>query len=113
MTRRGERWHDACERFDGARCSLYPFYPTEEPSGGNVHHEAVQGKGKEAKKAGRGHLENFPALKHREGIKPFCGGPIIPEFPEPAADPACEKESIKAPAYAFGQIAEKRGQAEA
>ncbi len=74
--------------------------------------ETVQRKGKEAEKAGRGHLENFPALKHGEGVQPFCGCPIIPEFPQPAADPASQQKSVEAAGHAFGEIADKGWKAE-
>src|SRR5271156_275118 len=113
MVRSKARRQDRCERFGNPRYSLYSFNPAEEPGGGNVHYETLQRKGKEAEKAGRGHLKYFPALKHRERVQPFRGCPIIPEFPQRAANPACEKKSIEAAGHALGQIADKGWKAEA
>src|SRR5271167_2583604 len=113
MRRSRARTREGCVRLGGACCSLYSFYPAEEPRGGDVHDETVQSERQEAEETGRGHLKYFPALEHREGIKPFCGRPIIPEFPQPAANPAGEKESVEAAAQAFGEIADKGWKAEA
>src|SRR5271170_248115 len=101
------------ERLGGACYSLYSFYPAEEPGGGDVHDETIQSEGQEAEETGRGHFKYFPALKHRKDVKPFCGRPIIPELPQPAANPAGEKESVQAAAQTFGEIADKGWKTEA
>ena len=44
---------------------------------------------------------------------PFAHGPIVPEFPEPAANPSGGEETVDAAAEALRKIAEEGGEAEA
>lgn len=62
--------------------------PADEPGGGDVHDKAFDGERNEAEIAGDGHFEDFPVLKHGENVVPLGRGPIIPEFPQPSADPS-------------------------
>src|SRR4029077_20241281 len=63
-------------------------------------------------KSRRRHLENLPVLKHRERVVPLRGSPVIPEFPEPAANPAGEKKPDESAPESFREIADERRQAQ-
>src|ERR1700691_701592 len=102
-------------REDGrsTRLSFHSLEPAGEPGGGNVHREAFQGESNKPEIARRRHLEDPRLLDHWQSVVPFRVRPIVPEFPEPAANPAGSKKSVKAPREPVREIAEKRRQAEA
>src|ERR1700683_3661759 len=96
----------------GTRSSFHSLEPAGQPGGGNVHREAFQGKRNKAEIAGRGHLKDLRLLEHGKRIVPFRVRPIVPEFPEPAANPAGTEKSVEAAREPLGEIAEKGRKAE-
>src|SRR5439155_16145888 len=56
----------------------------------DIHREAFDGEGGEAKVAGQGHFEDFDPLHDWHRVVPFCARPVIPELPQPAAQKAAQ-----------------------
>src|SRR5579864_855931 len=82
--------------------------PADEPCGGDVHDEAFEGEGNKAEIAGRRHLKDFVMLQNRENVVPLRRGPVIPEFPQPAANPSGNEQRIKTTPAAIREITEER-----
>src|SRR5262249_47298436 len=92
---RGKRQRQPAKKRDGNVCeSFHPLEPAGQPGRGNVHHETFERKRYESQIAGDGHFENFPVLKHRKRVVPFRLGPVVPEFPKPAANPTRGEEAV-------------------
>src|SRR5690242_17518280 len=100
-------------RVPAPRQSFHPFQPAGEPCGGDIHRKTLQRERQKSQESGRGHLEYFLALEHWEGVMPFGAGPVVPEFPQPAADPSGKKKAVKAARKTFREIAQKRRQGKA
>src|SRR5712692_8534641 len=87
--------------------------PAEKPCRKDVHYVAFERKRKEPEVARCRHLKDPPSLVHRESVAPLCRGPVIPELPQPAADPARDQQGVEPPATPLFEVREQRSQAQA
>src|SRR5579863_392185 len=84
--------------------------PPDQARGSNVHGKTLQRKWEEAQKSRRRHFKDFHALEHRKRIVPFRARPVVPQFPEPAANPARREEAVEPPSKSFRKIPDERRQ---
>src|SRR3954469_20684971 len=79
------------------------------------HDPALDAEGDEAEEAGEGHFEVavlFGAAEEGEVVGPLGQGPVVPEFPEEAADQAAGEGGESAAEPAALPVAEHAGAAE-
>src|SRR5947208_1505932 len=82
-----------------------PCFPeAEHPLRSHVHSETLQGEGQEPEIPWSWHFEDFPFLEHGKDVMPFCGCPVIPEFPQPAAYPAGNEQCVEPASPSGGEV---------
>src|SRR5438552_12880173 len=67
---------------------LQPSYRAQE----HVHRETLERERPETEIARHGHLENLEVLHDRHRVMPFRARPVIPEFPQHAAQASAEQQ---------------------
>ncbi len=84
------------------------FLPAPPAGQKAVHGKRFDGEGRKAEVARQGHLEQLPVLQNRKRVVPLRSGPVVPELPQPPADPACDEQSAETPGLALTQIFQQR-----